>query len=183
MRHWPIAVHSKAPQKISQMRKNHDEYMWIYICICNYMYLYMVPCSIYLFVVSFCNVRTQALQPAKVVSIAKVAPVVSLESWFLHWNSNSENPPKNFPSGKFTNPKEILQNLQKEPVAPLGIPSALPTAATMPLHQCWRAPHCKWGCRTLAPQSGSPSGCRGFSHGPWCLTKDLQQKTPLRDGS
>lgn len=98
MRHWPIAVHSKAPQKISQMRKNHDEYMWIYICICNYMYLYMVPCSIYLFVVSFCNVQTQALQPTKVVSMDKVAPVVSLESWFLHWNSNSENPPKNFPS-------------------------------------------------------------------------------------
>ena len=141
---------------ITDEEKSWWIYVNLYICICNYMYLYMVPCSIYLFVVSFCNVRTQALQPTKVVSIAKVAPVVSLESWFLHWNSNSENPPNNFPSGKFTNPKEILQNLREEPVAPLGTPSALPTAATMPLHQCWRAPHCKWGCRTLAPDAGNP---------------------------
>ena len=160
MRHWPIAVHSKAPQKISQMRKNHDEYMWIYICICNYMYLYMVPCSIYLFVVSFCNVQTQALQPTKVVSIAKVAPVgftwkliSSLK--FKLWKSS-----KKFPLRRLTNWKDILQNLREEPVAPLGIPSALPIAATMPLHQCWRAPHCKRGCRTLAPQSVSPRGCR-----------------------
>lgn len=55
-------------------RKNHDECMWIYRCIYD-MYLYMVPCSIYLVVVSFCNVQTQALQPTKVVSMDKVAPV------------------------------------------------------------------------------------------------------------